>query len=574
MGGPLCLIRINCAVGIPIALAMPMIQRNFSLTGGINPGTVNGVRPVRLAYTRGHSRPARDPMSATLLFGDREIPGNAFDATAAQAAAGLDGLGVGEDDVVCIMLRNEPAFLEAVFAARHVGAYPCPINWHYKAEEAGWILADSSAKALIVHADLLPQIAGAVPHDVEVVVVQPEAATQSAFGIAPQSAQAPTGMREWRSWLAAHAPWSGPARVPRANMPYTSGTTGRAKGVRRAPTPPDAAATAAALARETFARALGIAPGMRALLSAPLYHSAPISYAIQAMPAGAMVVLESRFDAERTLALIERHRLTHAYLVPTMYVRLLKLSDAMKRHHDVSSMRFVASTGSPCPPDIKRAMIDWWGPVFNESYASSEGGYVTAISSVEALAKPGSAGRPIGQGALKIRDAGGRELPPGEIGLIYARQPAYPDFTYNNNPEARRAIEHDGLWTLGDMGHVDADGYLFVCDRAVDMVISGGVNIYPAEIEASLAAMPGVHDCAVFGIPHAEFGEALAAAIQPEPDAQLDADAVRAWLALRIADYKVPRVVEFHAALPREESGKIFKRVLRAPYWKDAGRKI
>jgi|AP12_2_1047962.scaffolds.fasta_scaffold09654_1 long-chain acyl-CoA synthetase len=513
-------------------------------------------------------------MTATLLFDDNATDGKSFDDAAARAATGLAALGVGEDDVVCIMLRNEPAFLEAVFAARLLGAYPCPINWHYKADETGWILADSGAKALVVHADLLPQIAGAIPRGVEIVVVQPEAATRSAFDIATSGAQVTPGMREWRTWLAAQAPRSRPVRVPRANMPYTSGTTGRAKGVRRILPAPENASVAAALTRDALARALGVETGMRALMSAPLYHSAPISYAIQVVLSGAIFVIEPKFDAERTLALVERHRLSHAYLVPAMYARLLKLPDAVKRRYDLSSMRFVASTGSPCPPDVKRAMIDWWGPVFNESYASSEGGYVTVISSAEALAKPGSAGRPIGTGALKIFDAEGCELPPGEIGLIYARQPAYPDFTYNNNPDARRALERDGLWTLGDMGYVDADGYLFVCDRAADMVISGGVNIYPAEIEASLATMPGVHDCAVFGIPHAEFGEALAAAIQPEPGAALDSGSVRAWLSARIADYKVPRVVEFHAELPREESGKIFKRRLREPYWKDAGRKI
>jgi long-chain acyl-CoA synthetase len=513
-------------------------------------------------------------MTATLLFDDRKTRPTAFDDAAARAAAGLAELGVGEDDVVCIMLRNEPAFLEAAFAARRLGAYPCPINWHYKADEAGWILGDSGAKALVVHADLLSQIEGAIPPDVEVLVVRPEAATRNAYGIASEAAQGPSGMREWRSWLTAHAPWSGAARVPRANMPYTSGTTGRAKGVRRIPPSPEAADAAAAVLRMAYAKALGIADGMRALLPAPLYHSAPISYAIQALLVGATFVLEPRFDAERTLALIERHRLSHAYLVPTMYARLLKLPDAVKRRYDLSSMRFVASTGSPCAPEVKRAMIAWWGPVFHESYASSEAGYVTAISSAEALAKPGSAGRPIGEGALRILDADGRELAPGEIGLIYARQPAYPDFTYNNNPEARRAIDRGGLWTLGDMGYLDEDGYLFICDRAADMVISGGVNIYPAEIEAVLAAMPGVHDCAIFGIPDAEFGETLAAAIQAEPDAALDAHAVRAWLAARIADYKVPSVVEFHAQLPREESGKIFKRRLRDPYWKNSGRRI
>jgi long-chain acyl-CoA synthetase len=237
-------------------------------------------------------------------------------------------------------------------------------------------------------------------------------------------------------------------------------------------------------------------------------------------------------------------------------------------------MRFVASTGSPCPAELKRAMIEWWGPVFNESYAASELGYITAISSQEALRKPGSAGRALGPATIRILDEDGRELPRGKVGLIYARQPAYPDFTYNNNPEARTKIERDGLWTLGDMGFLDDEGYLYVCDRASDMVISGGVNIYPAEIEATLALMPGVRDCAVFGIPDEEFGEALAAAVQTEPGTNLDKEGVQRYLAAHIASYKVPRVIEFHAELPREESGKIFKRRLRAPYWEKTGRRI
>jgi len=246
----------------------------------------------------------------------------------------------------------------------------------------------------------------------------------------------------------------------------------------------------------------------------------------------------------------------------------------VKRRYDLSSMRFVASTGSPCPAEVKRAMIDWWGPVFNESYAASELGYVTSISSEEALRKPGAAGRPVGEARIRILDESGRELPRGEVGLIYARQPAYPDFTYNNNPEARRGIERDGLLSLGDMGFVDDDGYLYVCDRASDMVISGGVNIYPAEIEAVLVLMPGVRDCAVFGIPDEEFGEALAAAVQIETGSSVQAEDVKRYLQERIASYKVPRVVAFHAELPREESGKIFKRRLRAPYWEKTGRRI
>jgi long-chain acyl-CoA synthetase len=455
-------------------------------------------------------------------------------------------MGVGEGDVVCILLRNEPAYLEAMFGARLLGAYACPINWHYRAEEAGWILRDSGAKVLVTSPGLRQQIGS------------PEVAT----------------VDNWEKWLPEQAPWSGTPRAARMSMPYTSGTTGRAKGVRRLPPPPEQAPLVEALYREGMKLLHGIAPGMRALLSAPLYHSAPNGYSLQTMLNGELLVLEERFDAERTLALIAEHRLTHAYLVPTMYVRLLRLEKKIKDRYDISSMRFVSSTGSPCAAAVKRGMIEWWGPVINESYAASELGYVTSISSQEALRKPGSAGRALGKATLRILDESGRELPPGEVGLIYARQPAFPDFVYNNNPEARRSIERDGLWSLGDMGYLDADGYLYVVDRASDMVISGGVNIYPAEIEAALITMPGVHDCAVFGIPDEEFGEALCAAVQLDPGATLSAEDIRSFLRERISHYKVPKLIEFHAALPREESGKIFKRRLRAPHWEKSGRRI
>jgi long-chain acyl-CoA synthetase len=488
-------------------------------------------------------------MTARFLFHEQEIAPAAFDETVRRAAGGLERVGVRQGDVVCIMLHNGPAFVEALLAARLLGAYYCPINWHYKAEEAGWILQDSGAKVLITDALLRSQIEAGIPPQV-------------------------TTVEDWPAFTNAQSAWNGAARTPGALMPYTSGTTGRAKGVRRLAPPQEHAAAFAALAQETLAKVLGVEAGMRALHPAPLYHSAPSSYAVQGMLYGELLVLEQRFDAERALALIERHRLTHAYLVPTMYVRLLRLSSEIRKRYDLSSMRFVASTGSPCPAELKRAMIEWWGPVFNESYAASELGYITAISSQEALRKPGSAGRALGPATIRILDEDGRELPRGKVGLIYARQPAYPDFTYNNNPEARTKIERDGLWTLGDMGFLDDEGYLYVCDRASDMVISGGVNIYPAEIEATLALMPGVRDCAVFGIPDEEFGEALAAAVQTEPGTNLDKEGVQRYLAAHIASYKVPRVIEFHAELPREESGKIFKRRLRAPYWEKTGRRI
>jgi long-chain acyl-CoA synthetase len=297
-------------------------------------------------------------------------------------------------------------------------------------------------------------------------------------------------------------------------------------------------------------------------------------YATQVLLNGALLVLEPRFDAESTLALIEQHRLTTLYLVPTMFVRLLNLPEATRRRYDVSSVRFVTSMGSPCSPETKRRMIEWWGPVITESYASSEAGVSTFITSEEWLKRPGSAGRMLGEGTLKILDDEGRELPPGKIGAIYVRQPAYPDFTYINNPAAREKLERDGLWSVGDMGYLDEEGYLYVADRKSDMVISGGVNIYPAEIEAMLITMPGVADCAVFGIPDAEFGEAIAAAVQKQDGFQFNASDVQRFLRDRIANYKVPRIVAFHETLPREDSGKIFKRHLKEPYWKDAGRKI
>ena len=288
----------------------------------------------------------------------------------------------------------------------------------------------------------------------------------------------------------------------------------------------------------------------------------------------AELFIEERFDAERTLQLIEAQRLTHAYLVPTMYVRLLALPDSVKQRYDLSSMRFVASTGSPCAPDIKRAIIDWWGPVIHEAYGASELGYMTRLDSHVALRKPGSAGKPLPGVTVAILNDEGEALPQGQAGLIYVHQPAFPEFTYIGNDAARKRIERNGLKTLGDIGYLDEDGYLFIVDRSADMVISGGVNIYPAEIEAALQMMPGVADCAVFGVPDAEFGEALAAAVQPLDGVALNADDVRAFLKSRLADYKVPRVVAFHAQLPREDTGKIFKRKLRDPYWAGMARRI
>jgi long-chain acyl-CoA synthetase len=354
------------------------------------------------------------------------------------------------------------------------------------------------------------------------------------------------------------------------NMIYTSGTTGNPKGVRRdAPSPEQSAA-----AERMRVMIYGLRSGVRALLPGPLYHSAPNSFGIRAGRLGGALLIMPRFDAEEFVKLVAAERIDTVFMVPTMFIRLLKLPEEVRKRYDVSSLRHVIHAAAPCPADVKRAMIDWWGPVIYEFYGSTESGAVTFANSEDALKKPGTVGK-ISPGAeLRFIGEDGRVLPQGEIGEIYSRMSALPDFTYHNKPEKRAEIERDGFITSGDVGYIDADGYVFLCDRKRDMVISGGVNIYPAEIEAVLHAVPGVHDCAVFGIPDAEFGEALMAVVEPLAGARLDLADIRARLKASLADYKVPRHIEIASALPREDSGKIFKRRLRDPYWERAGRKI
>jgi long-chain acyl-CoA synthetase len=274
------------------------------------------------------------------------------------------------------------------------------------------------------------------------------------------------------------------------------------------------------------------------------------------------------------LALIERHRISHMHVVPTMFVRLLKLPEAVRKRYDLSSLRFVVHGAAPCPPPVKRAMIEWWGPVIHEYYGSTETGIPAWISAEESLAHPGAAGRVLPGASVKIFDDAGRELPPGETGEIYVRATYAPDFTYQGQDAMRREVAKGDLITVGDVGWLDRDGYLYLCDRKRDMVISGGVNIYPAEIEAALVQHPAVQDCAVFGIPDEEFGESLCAHVELQPGKAAGAEEIRAFLAKQLAKFKIPKTIVFADALPREDSGKIFKRKLRAPYWEKAGRAI
>jgi long-chain acyl-CoA synthetase len=511
-------------------------------------------------------------MTAQIVFGEDTWSGEETDRIAQQLAAGMAALGVNDGDTVAMMLRNDPAYPQIIQACRIAGAYFCPINWHFKANEVAYLLKDSGAKLLFVYEDLLPGIQQVVPLATRVIVVKPHPAVAQAYALPDVALD--QNYRRYDEWLPTLAPYDGPLRMPRGHIAYTSGTTGKPKGVRRYSIPPGDQTEQQALALETVRVAFGIDAGVRSLVSAPIYHSAPSLFVQQSLLQGSCLVIEPRFDAERTLALIEKHRIETVYLVPVMYVRLLRLPDEVRARYDLSSLRFVASTGSPCAPDIKQGMIDWLGPVIFETYASSETGLVTVIDPLESLQRPGSAGRPIGGAVVKILDADRKPCPPGEIGMIYVKQPAYPDFTYNNNQLARREIEHDGLIHIGDLGYLDDDGYLYVCDRSSDMVISGGVNIYPVEIENVLINHPGVSDCAVFGIPDDEYGEALAMAVIATPGSGLTVDMVRNYLKPRIADYKVPQQIELVAELPRDDNGKVAKRRLRDGYWEGQDRRI
>eukprot|EP00439_Symbiodinium_sp_Y106_P088607 s1_g1143.t1 len=509
-------------------------------------------------------------MLGTVISGDRRIGGAALEERVKKAASGLLSLGLEEGDRVAILLRNDIAFLEATFACGELGLYPVPINWHFSPDETAYVLRDAGAKALVVHADLLTPLAGSVPEEVQMIVVETPPEVRDAYRLETDACRVREGERNWDTWLDAQAPFEGTPKAAPASMIYTSGTTGRPKGVRRLPPKEDQ--TAATLEARKYV--FDFRPDMRAVMTGPLYHSAPNLYSTFSVRIGGTLFLQPRFDAEETLALIEKEKLTHGHLVPTMFVRLLRLPEDVRAKYDLSSLVRIMHGAAPCSEAVKKQMIDWWGPVIHEYYGGTETGAAVHCSSEEWLAHPGTVGKAIPGATVKVLDEEGHELPAGDVGEIYLRLWSFPDFTYHNKDAARGECEQDGLITCGDVGCLDEDGFLYLRDRKRDMVISGGVNIYPVEIEHELIQMPGVQDCAVFGIPNEEFGESLAAAIQPMEGTELSQEEVTAWLAPRIAKYKLPHVVTFHETLPREETGKIFKRKLRDPYWENAGRAI
>jgi long-chain acyl-CoA synthetase len=498
-----------------------------------------------------------------IISGERQISYPEIHARIARAASGFRALGVRDGRPVAMMLRNDFALFETIAAAATLGSPVVPINWHLKGEEVAYILSDSGADVLVCHADLLPQVRDGLPAGVKLLAVATPPEIAAAYGVAPALARVPEGVTDWDRWRDAHAPWS-EAPIGAAPMFYTSGTTGLPKGVRRKPMRPDQQAAAARIGTIAF----GVKPNedQVILMNGPMYHSAPHAYGMFAFRNGCSIVLEPRFDPEDLLQLIERHRVTHMHMVPTMFVRLLRLPEETKRRYDLSSLRFVVHGAAPCPVEIKRAMIDWWGLVVHEYFGATETGVPVWHSAQEALAKPGTVGRAIEGGVVRIFRPNGEPCDVNEPGEIFMRQTAIPDFDYHGNAQARAEAGRDGLVSVGDVGYLDEDGYLFLCDRKRDMVISGGVNIYPAEIENVLIGMAGVRDCAVFGVPDDEFGERLFACIEPEPGGTLSTAAVQDFLRGRLANFKVPKDIRFMDALPREATGKIFKRKLRDLY--------
>ncbi|GAA1031406.1 acyl-CoA synthetase [Virgisporangium ochraceum] len=482
-------------------------------------------------------------------------------AEADRIGRGLRSAGLRAGDCFAVQLPNSAALPAAFCAALKTGLYIVPVNWHLVGAEIGYILKDCGAKVLIAH----ERFADAAVEAADTAGLPADA--RFAIGAVP-------GFRPFED-LGADTSGRPADRTMGAPMVYTSGTSGRPKGVRRPLTgadpdvlPPNAT---------WFFGIFGLKPNDSNvhLCSSPLYHTAVLNFATISLQLGHPVVLMDRWDPEETLRLVERHRVTHSHLVPTQFRRLLALPDEVRSAYDLSSMRCMIHSAAPCPAEIKRRMLEWWGPVVVEYYAASEGGGTT-IFAEEWLRRPGSVGRPWPGSVVRVLDDDGNDVPTGDTGQVYM-QMGEATFEYHNDAAKTRAARVGKLFTVGDIGYLDDDGYLFLCDRRSDMIISGGVNIYPAEIEGELLCHPDVADVAVFGIPHDEWGEEIKAVVQPgpgiEPGPELTAS-LMAFLTGRLAKFKLPRTIDYTDQLPRDPNGKLYKRRLRDAYWKDRERSI
>ncbi len=466
--------------------------------------------------------------------------------------------GLVRGDHVAIFMENQIRFMEIVWGALRSGLHITAVNSFLAADEASYIIDDCDAALLITSA-----AKASVARGIDSTAC-PSVRRWLMTDIADDAAGGP-----WESFEAAVA--SQPSQPvsdesPGFQMLYSSGTTGRPKGVKR-PLPTHAIDEIEPATRAIFANQYRYGPEMVYLSPAPMYHAAPLAFSIAVHRVGGTLVVMERFDAEACLASIEQYRVSHSQFVPTMFVRMLKLSEHERLARDVSSLGVAVHAAAPCPVKVKQQMIDWWGPILMEYYAGSEGNGSTFITSEEWLEHPGSVGR-ARRGTVQICDDDGNELETGNIGTVYFSGGGQYEY-YKDPAKTAAAALPDGRTTLGDIGYLDADGYLYLTDRKAHMIVSGGVNIYPQEIENVLIDHPGVVDVAVFGIPHPEMGEEVKAAVQladgNEPSDELAAQLIN-FTRERIAHYKCPKSVDFEAELPRLPTGKLYKRLLRDRY--------
>lgn len=487
---------------------------------------------------------------------------------AGQLAAALVAAGVERGQRVAVMLRNDIEFLEVSLAIAACGGNPVPINTRWQAPEIAHVLADSGARLVISHTEFLGRVeqaaarAGSAPVVVE--VAMPKELLDEA-GLAAELGTPSGDHPTLEDWLAAHQEPLGHldgAIADSMGLIYTSGTTGSPKGVLRERMTPQQLLSIAG----GSAQRMGLSPTARVLVAGPLYHTSPNAVAVLALRMGADITIMARWHAERFLQLVDTHRITQAKVVPTMLSRLLSLPAAVRARYDVTSLTHLVHSAAPCPPAVKQAALDWFGDALLEFYGCTEAGAITWISAAEWRTHPGSVGRGADGSGVIVADANATPLPPGEIGTVYVRGADYwPRFHYLNRAESAGPIP--GFISVGDTGYLDADGYLYLTGRSSEIINAGGVNIYPAEIEAAIATLPEVEDVAVFGIPHpGDLGEAVAAHIVARTAAAPTAASIRSGLATLLAGYKIPAEIRIVPELPRDDSGKVYKRQLRAQY--------
>ena len=493
-----------------------------------------------------HAAEAPDRPAVVSPTGDRTF--GQLNARTNQLVRALRKRGLTAGDSVALICSNRPEFVETVYACQRAGWRLTPVNWHLTGAEAGYIVDDCEAKAVVGDA----RFADAV---IEAVSAAPRAAVRLAVGGAID------GFESYDAAVDAESGDDIDDPVLGNSMLYTSGTTGRPKGVHR-PTPPPA--------RPSAMNLYGYVPGQDMhLCTGPLYHAAPLAFSLSLpLAQGVGVVLMDGWDAEETLRLVERHRITHTHMVPTMFHRLLQLPDDVRTKYDTASLRNILHGAAPCPVPVKQALMDWLGPVVFEYYAATEG-VGTFVDPHTWLSKPGTVGRPFVEGLVKIGDESGTQLAANQVGLVWIKAPETGRFEYFKDADKTSSSYAGDYFTLGDMGYIDEDGFLFLTDRTANLIISGGVNIYPAEVDAVLLEHPAVGDAATIGVPNADWGEEVKAVVElrdgVEPSPEL-ADELIAFCKSRLASFKCPRSVDFIDQLPRQDNGKIYKRVLRDRY--------